>query len=72
MLGAAMDDAGAELQSAEDEARHRAASLRQRARRPRLRGFGELADELEAHAVALQETADVLAAHLETLPPPSA
>ncbi len=67
-----MDDVRAELQAAEDEARHQAASLRQRARRLRLRGFGDLADELEAHAVALHETADVIAAQLESLPPPSA
>jgi hypothetical protein len=72
MLRTAMDDVRAELQAAEDEARHQAASLRQRARRLRLRGFGELADELEAHAVAIQETADAIAAQLEALPSSSA
>ena len=45
--------------------RQQAASLRQRARRLRLRGFGDVADELEAHAVALQETADAIATQLE-------
>ena len=48
---AAMDDVRAKLQAAEEEARQQATSLRQRARRLRLRGFGDLADELEAHAV---------------------
>ena len=62
----AMDDVRAELQAAEDEARQQAASLRQRARRLRLRGFGGLADELEAHAVALHETANVIARRTET------
>ena len=60
MLRAAMDDARGELEAAEDEARQDAASLRQRSRRLRLRGFGQLADELEAHAVALTETADAI------------
>jgi hypothetical protein len=64
-----MDDARAELQAAEEEARQQAASLRQRARRLRLRGFGDLADELEAHAVGLQETADAIVTQLESLPP---
>ena len=54
-----------------DEARQQAASLRQRARRLRLRGFGGRADELEAHAVALHETADAIVAESH-LPPPSA
>ncbi len=72
MLRAAMDDARAELQAAEGEARQHAASLRQRARRLRLRGFGNLADELEAHAVALHETADAIATQLQELPLPSA
>ncbi len=72
MLRAAMDDVRTELQAAEDEARQQAANLRQRGRRLRLRGFGVLADELEAHAVALHETADTLAAQLQELPPPSA
>src|SRR5207253_1632639 len=63
---AAMDDVRAELQAAEEEARQQATSLRQRARRLRLRGFGELADELEAHAVALHETANAVAAQLES------
>jgi len=57
---------------AEDEARQQAASLRQRARRLRLRAFGNLADELEAHAVALHETADAIVTQLEALLPPSA
>jgi hypothetical protein len=65
MLRAAIDDVRAELQAAEDEAR-------QQARRLRLRRFGGLADELETHAVALHETADAIAAQLESLPPPSA
>jgi len=72
MLRAAMDDVRAELQVAEDEARQQAASLRQRARRLRLHGFGNLADELEAHAVALHETADSIVTQLQELPPPSA
>jgi len=72
MLRAAMYDVRAELQVAEDEARQQAASLRQRARRLRLRGFGNLADELEAHAVALHETADSIVTQLQELPPPSA
>jgi hypothetical protein len=72
MLRAAMDDVRAELQAAEEEARQQAASLRQRAWRLRLRGFGDLADELEAHAVALHETADAIAMQLEALPSPSA
>src|SRR5207247_10300781 len=72
MLRAAMDDVRAELQAAEDEARQQAASLRQRARRLRLRGFGNLADELEAHAVALHETADTIVTQLQELPSPSA
>ena len=59
-------------EAAEDEARQQAASLRQRARRLRLRGFGGLADELEAHAVALHETADSIVTQLQELPPPSA
>jgi hypothetical protein len=67
----AMDDVRAELQSAEEEARQQAASLRQRARR-RLRGFEDLADELDAHAGALLETADVIATQLGGLPPPVA
>ena len=67
-----MDDVQAELQAAEEEARQQAASLRQRARRLRLRGFGDIADELEAHAVALHETADAIAIQLVSLPPPSA
>jgi hypothetical protein len=67
-----MDDVRAELQGAEDDARQQAASLRQRARRLRVRGFGELADELEAHAVALHETAGAIATQLESLPSPSA
>jgi tRNA(Ile)-lysidine synthase TilS/MesJ len=66
-----MDDARAELQAAEEEARQQAMSLRQRARRLRLRGFGEIADELEAHAVVLQETADAIVTQLEALPSPS-
>ena len=57
MLHVAMDDVRTELQAAEEEARQQATSLRQRARRLRLRGFGDLADELEAHAGALQESA---------------
>src|SRR2546425_10427188 len=72
MLRDAMDDVRAELQAAEDEARQQAASLRQRARRLRLRGFGNLADELEAHAVALHETADSIVTQLQEWPPPSA
>jgi len=68
MLRSPMDDVRAELQAAEDEARHQEASLRQRARRLRLRGFGDLADELEAHAAGLHETADVIATRLESLP----
>ncbi len=75
MLRAAMDDVRAELQelqAAEDEVRHQASTLRQRARRLRLRGFVSLADELEAHAVALQETADAIAAVVGNLPLPSA
>src|SRR5437773_8710414 len=72
MLRVAMDDVRAELQAAEDEARQQAASLRQRARRLHLRGFGNLADELEAHAVALHETADAIVTQLQELPPPSA
>jgi len=68
----AMDDVRAELQAAEDEVRQQAASLRQRARRLRLRGFGNLADELEAHAVALHETADAIVTQLQELPSPSA
>ena len=52
----AMDDVRAELQSAEDEARQQAASLRQRARRLRLRGFPGLADELEADGFSDDET----------------
>jgi hypothetical protein len=67
-----MDDGRAELQAAEEEARQQAASLRQRARRLRLRGFGDIADELEAHAVALHETADAIAIQFVGLPPPSA
>jgi len=35
-------------------------------------GFGNLADELEAHAVALHETADAIATQLQELPPPRA
>ena len=72
MLRAAMDDVRAELQAAEDEVRQQAASLRQRARRVRLCGFGNLADELEAHAVALHETADAIVTESRNLPPPSA
>ncbi len=68
----AMDDVRAELQAAEEEARQQAASLRQRARRLRLRGFADLADELESHAAALQETADAIATQLENIPLPSA
>jgi hypothetical protein len=67
-----MDDVHAELQAAEEEARQQATSLRQRARRLRLRGFGDIADELESHAVGLQETADAIATQLENIPPPSA
>jgi hypothetical protein len=67
-----MDDVRAELQAAEEEARQQAASLRQRARRLRLRGFADIADELEAHAVGLQESADAIAAALEGLPSPVA
>ncbi len=67
-----MDDVRAELQAAEDEVRLQAASLRQRARRLRLRGSADLAEELEAHAVALQETADAIATQLEGLPSSSA
>src|SRR5881398_1113097 len=62
----AMDDVRAELQAAEDEARQQAASLRQQARRLRLRGFGNLADELEAHAVALHEIADTSSQRVRT------
>jgi hypothetical protein len=69
MLRPAMDDVRAELQAAEEEARQQAASLRQRARRLRLRGFVDLADELDAHAAALNETADAIAAELEKSPP---
>jgi hypothetical protein len=64
-----MDDVRAELQAAEEETRQQAASLRQRARRLRLRGFEDLADELDAHAGALLETADAIAAELEKSPP---
>jgi hypothetical protein len=64
----AMDDVRAELQAAEEEARQQAASLRQRARRLRLRVFGDLADELDAHAGALLETADAIATQIENLP----
>jgi hypothetical protein len=67
-----MDDTRAELQAAEDEARQQAANLRQRARRIRLRGFADLAEELESHAIGLQETADAIATLLADLPPPSA
>ena len=67
-----MDDVRAELQAAEDEARQQAAVLRQRARGLRLRGFRELADELEAHAVAIHETADAIAAQIQALPSPVA
>jgi hypothetical protein len=70
MLGV-MDDVRAELQAAEEEARQQAARLRQRARRLRLRSFADLAGELEAHAVALTETADAIATQLEGLPPPT-
>jgi hypothetical protein len=59
----------AELQAAEEEARQQAASLRQRARRLRLRNFVDLADELDAHAAALNKTADAIAAELEKSPP---
>jgi hypothetical protein len=69
MLRPAMDDVRAELQVAEEEARQQAASLRQRARRLRLRGFEDLADELDAHAGALLETADAIAEELEKSPP---
>jgi hypothetical protein len=67
-----MDDVQAELLAAEDEARHQAASLRQRARRLRVRGFVELAAELEAHAAALHDTAAAIATQLESVPSPSA
>jgi hypothetical protein len=67
-----MDDVRGELLDAEDEARQQAATLRQRARRLRVRGFVELAGELEAHALALHETADAIAVQLESLPSPSA
>ena len=67
-----MNDVRAELQAAEEEARQQAASLRQRARRLRLRSFGDFADELEMHAMALHETADAIATQLERFPPPSA
>jgi 3-oxoacyl-(acyl-carrier-protein) synthase len=63
-----MEDVRAELQEAEEEARQQAVSLRQRARRLRLRGFGDLADELEAHAAALHETANAIGMQLEGLP----
>jgi hypothetical protein len=69
MLRPAMEDVRAELQAAEEEARQQAASLRQRARRLRLRGFEDLADELDAHAGALLETADAIAEELEKSPP---
>jgi len=65
MLLVEMDDVRPELQAAEDEARQQAASLRQRARRLRLRGFGDLADELDAHAAAVHDTADAIAAQLQ-------
>jgi hypothetical protein len=68
----AMDDARAELHTTEDEVRQQAAKLRQRARALRLRGFGDVADELEAHATALHQTADVIATLLESLPSPNA
>src|SRR5262249_2568942 len=61
----AMDDVRVELLGAEDEVRQQAASLRQRARRLRVRGFVELAAQLDAHAAALQETADAIATQLE-------
>ena len=60
-----MNDMRAELEAAEYEARQQAATLRQRARRLRPRGFDNLADELEAHAAALYETADTIATRLE-------
>jgi len=67
-----MDDVRAELQAAEDEVRQQATNLRQRARPLRLRGFRDLADELDAHAAALQETADTIAAEIQALPSPVA
>jgi hypothetical protein len=67
-----VDDVRTELQVTEDEVRHQAASLRQRARALELRGFRDLAQELEAHAVVLLETADAIAIELATLPSPSA
>jgi len=67
-----MDDVRTELEAAEEEARQQAASLRQRARALRLRGFTGLSYELEAVAVALQGMADAIATELQNLPPPSA
>ncbi len=54
MLRAAMDDTRAELQAAEEGKRRRGSRRRASGNEHggcRLRGFGDLADELEAHAV---------------------
>jgi hypothetical protein len=67
-----MGDARTDLQEAEAEVRRQAATLRELAQRFRLSGFLDLADGLKANAVALQETADIIAGVAYRFAPPDA
>ena len=60
-----------ELEAAEEVVREEGARLRQRAQQLRRRGFLDIADELEAHALGLQETADFIASQIENRTPSS-
>ncbi len=67
-----MDSTQADLLAAEDEVRQHATKLRARAHRLRRRGFIAFGDELEAHAIGLDETAAALARERDDLPPSGA